>query len=233
MIVGEPSWGQFRVPVIPLPPAPIIPFPLHVPIHPGEPIHPGGAQADGWVAVHVILYGLSADRMSLKRGETVLATIERITKPMAEKLGEIRRFEGHTASVHTVAYSADGRLVVSGSGWPTSDGTIRLWDVETGKQLREFSGHEGAVYTVAFAPDGRSVLSDGTDKTLRLWDVQTGKELHSFRGHADTVWGVASPFPPTAATQFLQARIRQCACGVYPSCPPSRSARAVAGQAQA
>jgi hypothetical protein len=90
--------------------------------------------------------------------------------------GEIGCFKGHTGAVGPVACSADGRLALSGS-W---DGTMRLWDLATGKQLQCFKGHTGWVWSVAFSADSRRALSVGTfDKAARLWDVARGKELGS------------------------------------------------------
>ncbi len=94
---------------------------------------------------------------------------------------ELRRFEGHTHSVWSVALSPDGRHAVSGS----LDGTIRLWDVEGGKELRRFS-EGGHVSSVAFSPDGHRFLSaNGTE--FCLWDVATWKPLQRFGGHTDRV----------------------------------------------
>jgi len=109
-----------------------------------------------------------------------------------EKVGEVRRFEGHTASVRTVAYSPDCRFVLSATGYPTTDETIRLWDVATGKQVRTFDAHEhGSVFSVAFSPDGRRILSAGGDPVVRLWDVDTGKVVCKFEGHTAYVYAVA------------------------------------------
>jgi WD domain, G-beta repeat len=56
---------------------------------------------------------------------------------------------------------------------------VRLWDVETAKELRCFKGFRG-VASVAFSPDGKRALSGSEDKTVRLWDVETGKEVRCF-----------------------------------------------------
>jgi WD40 repeat protein len=64
---------------------------------------------------------------------------------------------GHTNYVRSVAFSPDGRRGLSGS----DDGTLRLWDLETGEEVCRFTGHRDLVYGVAFAPDGRRILSGG------------------------------------------------------------------------
>ena len=82
----------------------------------------------------------------------------------------IRVLKGHKGWVNSVAFSADGRMLASGS----YDQTVRLWDVQTGQEIRGLKGHKGGVSSVAFSADGRMLASGSTDQTVRLWDVQTG-----------------------------------------------------------
>jgi WD40 repeat protein len=80
-----------------------------------------------------------------------------------------------------VAVLADGQRAVSGS----EDGTLRLWDLETGASLRTLAGHTGGVSAVL--ADGRRALSGSWDNTLRLWDLETGESLRTIKGHTDGV----------------------------------------------
>jgi WD40 repeat protein len=72
-------------------------------------------------------------------------------------------------AVTSVAFSPDGRQVVSGS----RDGTVRIWDVESSKQITLLQGHHMWVFSVSFSPDGAHVASGSTDGTIRVWDIQT------------------------------------------------------------
>ncbi|WP_406698839.1 sigma-70 family RNA polymerase sigma factor [Singulisphaera sp. Ch08] len=117
----------------------------------------------------------------------------------------LRSMEGHTGSVFTVAFSPDGTKILSGSGWPWGDRTLRLWDVASGAEIRRFlaatddpgpSTHgprevPGEVHSLAFTPDGRQALSGGTGGIVQLWDVETGNEIRRLSGHTGTIYELA------------------------------------------
>ncbi len=99
----------------------------------------------------------------------------------------MRMLQGHSGSVMSVAFSADGKTLASAS----RDGTVKLWDVSTAKVRRTLTGHDADVYSVAFSPDGTVLASGSGDKTVRLWDVRTGALRGTLTGHEDVVRWVA------------------------------------------
>jgi WD40 repeat protein len=83
---------------------------------------------------------------------------------------------GHSAEIKSLAFSRDGKYMVSGSG----DHTIKLWEVSSGKEIRTLKGHGSGVFALAFLQDGKSLASAGDDETIRTWDIATGKETFKF-----------------------------------------------------
>jgi hypothetical protein len=102
---------------------------------------------------------------------------------------EIRTFSGHLAEVYSVAFSHDGRQILSGS----KDNTIKLWDVATGREIRTFLGHSNDVRFVVFINDGRNIISGSYDGTIRVWDTATGREIVLFISFTDGEWIVITP----------------------------------------
>jgi RNA polymerase sigma factor (sigma-70 family) len=135
---------------------------------------------------------------------------------------KLHEMEGHTGGVTAVAFSPDGRALVSAS----HDATLRFWDLPTGKPVRTVpvadettprgppddnvrGVHYGGVLAVAYSPDGRLLASGSEDGTVRLWDAAAGRELHALRGHGREVASVAfSPDGKVLASGSLDNTIR-------------------------
>ncbi|KAI5116831.1 hypothetical protein M0805_008567 [Coniferiporia weirii] len=93
------------------------------------------------------------------------------------------------SAVSCVAYSPNGRHIVSGS----EDNTLRIWDAWTGSPVgKALTGHSKSVWSVAYSPDGRHIVSGSSDNTLRIWDAQTGSTLgEPLTGHSNWVCSAA------------------------------------------
>ncbi|KAK5312504.1 hypothetical protein LTR93_011303 [Exophiala xenobiotica] len=100
---------------------------------------------------------------------------------------EEKTLAGHSNSVTAVAFSPDGRHIVSAS-W---DETIKIWDATTGQVDKTLVGHSGSVTAVAFSPDGRHIVSASWDETIKIWDATTGQVDKTLAGHSGSVTAVA------------------------------------------
>ncbi|HEX8549099.1 MAG TPA: WD40 repeat domain-containing protein, partial [Cytophagaceae bacterium] len=83
--------------------------------------------------------------------------------------------KGHNGAIKSIATSADGRYVVTGS----RDKSAKLWDLNTRRELRTFFGHSYTVNSVQLSSDGKFLATTSSDKTAKVWSVLTGKELYS------------------------------------------------------
>ena len=127
--------------------------------------------------VNAIAYSRPANRLAVANAENI-----RIYDASTYEEGMV--LAGHTDSVLAVAFSPNGKLLVSGS----SDETVRLWDADTGELLRTREEHAGPINAVAFSADGEKFWSGGNqDAAIRSWFSADG-------GQASKL-----PFMPTDA----------------------------------
>jgi WD40 repeat protein len=82
---------------------------------------------------------------------------------------------GHSGAVEGAAISPDGKRLLSAG----RDGTLRLWELATGRLLQTLAGPSGSIGTVAFSADGRRMLSSNSSGTVKLWDAATGEHIRS------------------------------------------------------
>ena len=139
-----------------------------------------------------------ATHWAAENGHIQARTLRKVTY----HLGELK---GHDNFVKSVAFSPDGTAIAYGS-W---DGSVRIWDAATGRQLRELKGHGRMVTSVAFSPDGTSIASGLCDASVRIWDAATGKQLRPLEGPGREVKSVAfSPDGTTIASGSADQSVR-------------------------
>ncbi|HLF73468.1 MAG TPA: WD40 repeat domain-containing protein, partial [Anaerolineales bacterium] len=99
----------------------------------------------------------------------------------------------HNSQVYRVAFSPDGKYVVSGGcdqydqvSQICDEGSARVWSTETGNEVARMV-HEGTVRVVAFSPDGKHIVSGSDDETARVWNALTGKEISRMRHWAGPI----------------------------------------------
>ena len=88
--------------------------------------------------------------------------------------------------VRAIALSVDGKRAYS-----TSYQIVKIWEVETGRELRTLNDRSHIISGIAVAPDERRAVSSSWQHKLMLWDLETGKILHWLTGHSNQVNGVA------------------------------------------
>lgn len=99
----------------------------------------------------------------------------------------VQTFEGHQATIRSIAFSPDGSQILSAS----DDTQIILWNTETGEQIRSYDAHTDAVWSVSFNADGSQFLSASRDTLIIHWETETGNILNRLLGHQTGVRAVA------------------------------------------
>ncbi|KAI9357627.1 WD40-repeat-containing domain protein, partial [Zopfochytrium polystomum] len=137
-------------------------------------------------------------------GSLILVASEKVVQvwdvATATKCGVL---EGHSDFVRWIAFSRDGKLVVTAS----QDCSLRTWDVQTRKEVACFTGHTGPVWTAEFSPDGLTVASGGEDKAIRVWNATTGWRLIKILGRHKH-WILAVSFSPDGKWMASSSRDR-------------------------
>src|SRR5262249_3432750 len=106
---------------------------------------------------------------------------------LSDNTGEADPLEAQSSPANALAFAADGRFAAIAG----ADKTVRIYDVESGRDLRRCIGHSASLWCVAVSADGTRVLSGGKDGTVRLWEAETAREVRRLDGHTDLVTAVS------------------------------------------
>ncbi len=91
-------------------------------------------------------------------------------------------------SVNSVVVMPNGEHILSG----VDDNTIRLWEIESGKEIYSFMGHTNSVNSVSVTPNGKYIVSGSRDNTIKLWEMESGKEIAQFVGFENGEWIISN-----------------------------------------
>jgi WD40 repeat protein len=81
--------------------------------------------------------------------------------------GPVVTLRGHTLFVRGMGFTRDGQSVITAG----SDGSVRLWDANTGAERRSFDWGIGKLYAAAFSPDGLTCAAGSENGQVVVWDV--------------------------------------------------------------
>ncbi|KAG2032904.1 WD40-repeat-containing domain protein [Suillus americanus] len=112
------------------------------------------------------------------------------SKVSTKQVAPCQTMRGHTDRVKCVVHLPGRRSIITCS----FDGSIRLWDLESGAQIgndwRDEGDRKTGVYKMALSPNGKTVVSGNIDGKVRLWNVETGKIVAKWIGHTEGVLSV-------------------------------------------
>lgn len=98
----------------------------------------------------------------------------------------LKTFGQHGALVTAVAFSNDGKRLLSGG----VDECVIAWDIETGQHIRKMVGHENVIWSISDSHDGRRIVSSSDDGTSRIWSAESGDALAILGECSGPVWSV-------------------------------------------
>jgi WD40 repeat protein len=107
-----------------------------------------------------------------------------------------KRLPGKAERILSLAFSADGALLIVAGGTPARFGEIQVWEPRSGTELKSILTGSDTVFGASLSPDAKKVAVGCTDNTLHVFETATGRELYKIASHENwplaTVFGVDS-----------------------------------------
>jgi WD40 repeat protein len=101
----------------------------------------------------------------------------------------VKRLPGKADRILSIAFSADGTLMIAGGGTPARFGEIQFWEPREGTLLRVAEATSDTVFGASLSPDASKVAVGCADNTVRAFETATGKELYKVSTHENWVLG--------------------------------------------
>jgi len=131
-----------------------------------------------------IQWSPDSTRIAIGRDQSIL------TQVIDASTGKIlQTYKGHHAVVCAVAWSPDGKFIVSGD----VSGVLQVWNASTGAHIMTYKGHiHGAnITSVHWLPDGQRIVSSSRDGTVQIWNATTGKKLFTYKDPTGDILAMA------------------------------------------
>ena len=123
-------------------------------------------------------------------GETLAVSGNReVLLHHADGSGLMKRLPGKADRILSIAFSADGKLMIAGGGTPARFGEIQFWEPREGRLLRTAEATSDTLFGASLSPDASKVAVGCADNTVRAFETATGKELYKVSTHENWVLG--------------------------------------------
>lgn len=152
---------------------------------------------------YCVLFGPSASKPHV----IVTSGGDRLAHIYAQSTDERLTLEGHTSDVYRCCFSPDGKLLASTS----QDGSVRLWDVATGRQLKTLSNANDPTYDVTYSRDGSVLAAVADDGFVRFWNANSHEMLHELKADKEGLYSVVfTPDQSSVLTGGARGKVYEC-----------------------